>query len=170
MNMDIYKILDVVIKVLKSALEIKKAVDEKKEAEYQTELLRTEASQAKAQAIEERQSGIEEARRTRLKSILNMSETKTDIASGNINLFSSTSLNLLSDEKLNGELDALVTLKNSETRAKSYMNQSQKYYKDAALNVYKTKNKFFNDVAGEAINISSELVKSAKKKSKREEV
>lgn len=163
-NADFYKYAEIALKILKSVLEIKKAFDEKREAEYQTEILRTEARQAKAQATEERQSGIEEARRIRLKSILNMSETKTDIASGNINLFSSTALNLLSDDKLNGELDALVTLKNSESKAKSYIRQSQKYYKDAALKVHQTKNKFFNDVAGEAINISSELVKAADKK------
>lgn len=163
-NADFYKYAEIALKILKSVLEIKKAFDEKREAEYQTEILRTEAREAKAQATEERQSGIEEARRTRLKSILNMSETKTDIASGNINLFSSTALNLVSDDKLNGELDALVTLKNSESRAKGYIRQSQKYYKDAALKVHQTKNKFFNDVAGEAINVSSELVKAADKK------
>ena len=98
-----------------------------------------------------------------------MSETKTDIASGNINLSSSTSLNLIADEKLNGELDALVTLKNSETRAKNYMNQSQKYYKDAALKSFSGTNDFVNSLASTGLSLASnvsEFVKEYKKNKK----
>ena len=135
---------------------MKKAVEAKQEVEYQTELLKTEAKQAEEKAVDERQTGIEEARRIRLKSILNMSETKTDIASGNISISSPTSLNILSDEKLNGELDALVTLKNSEVRAKNYMRQSQKYYKNAALKSFSGKNNFVNTLASSGLSLLSE--------------
>ena len=101
--MDAWDIFNVVIKVVQAAFQVKKAVEVRKEAKYQTDILRQEAKQAKEDAADERQQGLDEARRIRLKSILNMSEMKSDIASNNILLSSKTALNLVTDEKLNGK-------------------------------------------------------------------
>ena len=131
--MDAWDIFNVVIKVVQAAFQVKKAVEVRKEAKYRTDILRQEAKQAKEDAADERQQGLDEARRIRLKSILNMSEMKSDIASNNILLSSKTALNLVTDEKLNVELDALVTLQNSERTAENYLRQSQKYYQNSSI-------------------------------------
>ena len=145
--MEVYDIVNLVIGVISDLFKIKKTVELKNESEYQTEILKTEAKYAEEQAADERQTGIEEARRTRLKTILKMSEIKTDIASSNVLLSSPTAINLVSDEKLNGELDALITLKNTEKKAENYINQSKKYYQNAALKSFSGTNNFINSLA-----------------------
>ncbi|MBQ8886277.1 MAG: hypothetical protein IJY61_01070 [Candidatus Gastranaerophilales bacterium] len=161
--MDAWDIFNVVIKVVQAAFQVKKAVEVRKEAKYQTDILRQEAKQAKEDAADERQQGLDEARRIRLKSILNMSEMKSDIASNNILLSSKTALNLVTDEKLNGELDALVTLQNSERTAENYLRQSQKYYQNAALKSASSKNNLVNSVSNSVLNLSSNILKIAQK-------
>ena len=157
--MEVYDIVNLVIGLIGDLFKIKKTVEAKNEAEYQTEILKTEAKQAEEQAAEERQSGIEEARRTRLKTILNMSEIKTDVASSNVLLSSPTAINLIADEKLNGELDALITLKDSEKKAESYLRQSQKYYQNAALKSYSGMNNFVNSLAFTTLDMGSKVNK-----------
>lgn len=159
--MDAFDIFNIVVKVIQTAFQVKKAVEVRKEAKYQTDILREEAKQAKEDAADERQQGIDEARRIRLKSILNMSEIKSDIASNNILLSSQTALNLVSDEKLNGELDALVTIKNSERTAENYLRQSKKYYQNAALKSASSKNNLVNSVSNSILNLSSNISKIA---------
>ena len=161
--MDAWDIFNVVIKVVQAAFQVKKAVEVRKEAKYQTDILRQEAKQAKEDAADERRQGLDEARRIRLKSILNMSEMKSDIASNNILLSSKTALNLVTDEKLNGELAALVTLQNSERTAENYLRQSQKYYQNAALKSASSKNNLVNSVSNSVLNLSSNILKIAQK-------
>lgn len=152
-----YDITKAVVDTVRVAVEVKKAVENKKEAKYQTELIRTEAKKARQDATYERQEGIEEARRKKLQAILNMGEEKTALASGNIALSSATALNIVDDEKQNGELDALLTLKSSEKKAENYMYQSQKYYANAALNSFKAKNGFINSVFGSSLKLTGKL-------------
>ncbi len=152
-----------------SASEIYQAGTSKAESEFQADQLVRQAKNAEQNAAYERQEGIEEARRQRLQAILNMGEQKTNIASGNIALSSEMALNLVEDEKLNGELDALTTLKESERRAESYMQSAQKYYEDAALVSFKAKNAFtstllkqFGNTTKSNTNIYSKYFKDKK--------
>ena len=165
--MELTDIINLIFKAIQTVIQVKKAVDTKNEIEYQSEILKKEAEQAKEQAADERQAGVEEARRIRLKSILTMSETKTDIASGNILLSSPTAINLVDDEKLNGELDALITQKNYDKRAESYMKQSQKYYQNAALKSFNSKSQILNSSSNSLLNLGhSYALVGAKYKSK----
>lgn len=150
-----YDITKAVVDTVRVAVEVKKAVENKKEAKYQNELIKTEAKQARQEASYERQEGIEEARRKKLRSILSMGETQAELASGNIALSSATALNIYEDEKQNGELDALMTLNSSEKRAEKYMQQSQKYYANAALNSFNAKNSFVNSLFGSTLTLAS---------------
>lgn len=142
-----------------TAVEVKEAYDTKKEAKYQANVLTKQAEKAKIDAANERQDGIEEARRKRLKSILNMGKEKTTMAAGNISLNSQTALNVVDDEKLNGELDALITLKDSEKRADKYMEKADDLYSDAALTSFKAKKAFSNSVMNSFSNTLRETVK-----------
>ena len=155
--MEVYDIANLIIGLISDLFKIKKTVEAKQEAEYQTQILENEAKMAEEQAADERQSGIEEARKTRLKAILNMSEIKTDIATGNILLSSPTAINLVSDEKLNGELDALITLKNSEKKSENFIQQSQRYYQNAALKSFSGTNSYINSLATTSLTSASRI-------------
>lgn len=96
---------------------------------------KTEVNQSKL----ELQEGIEDSRRKKLKSILNMGETTTKIAAGNIMTSSLTALNAVDDEKMNGEAEAISTVKSAYRRASDRFNKANMYYEKAKL---KTKNVF----------------------------
>lgn len=152
-----YDIAKTVVDTIRTGIEIKKVVETKKEAKYQTELIKTQAKQSQQYAASERQEGIEEARRKKLQAILNMGDEKTAFASGNIALSSATALNVLDDEKQTGELDALLTLNSSEKSAEKYMRQSQRYYQNAALASFKAKNNYVNSLFGTTLKVAGKL-------------
>lgn len=110
-----------------------------KAQKYERNIAVQQAEKARTDAAYERQSGIEDARTQRLQAILNMGEEKASIASGNISVNSQTALNIIDDAKLNGELDALNTLKKSEKRANDYLFSSEQQYSNIALNSFKSK-------------------------------
>ena len=88
-----------------------------------------------------RQEGIEKARREKLNAILNMNNIKTKAAASNLSLASESVMNMIDDEKIKGENNALSTLNNSENRSKKYINMANSYYQNASLNsLYVKKN------------------------------
>ncbi len=140
-------VLSAVSTVTSAAITSKAAYDQKVIGDYQTKMIVKEAEIAENNAKYELQEGIEESRRQKLKSILNMGEQKSNIAAGNIALSSQTAINIVDDEKLNGELDALNTLKSSEHRAESYFQQADRLYENAGLNSFRNKKNYQNRVA-----------------------
>ena len=123
----------------------------KAQSKVEANALVNEAKTAKLQAAVERQEGIEEARRQRLSSILNMSKEKTLFASNNIATNSQTALNVFDDEKLNGELTALNTIKESEKSSDKYLDMANDYYKKASLVSFNSKQKqkeFYKELGG----------------------
>ncbi len=117
-------------------IRVEKAMDD-----YKNEQLLKEAKNASENAGWERQQSIEEAREKRLQAILNMGEHTNEAAVGNIAVNSLTVLNQKKTDKLNGELDALSSLKNGERRAKNYINQADKLYSEYSLGKYNSKQK-----------------------------
>ncbi len=109
---------------------------------YQAALMLEQGRQAEREAAYQRQEGIEEARRQKLNAILKMGDKKAAIAARNIALSSQTALNTVDDEKLNGELNALTTLKNSERKAQTYIDRANDYYRNAQLQSFQTKKKY----------------------------
>lgn len=139
-------IIKIAMQSVKTAIQMKASFEERSAAKYQIDILRHDAKQSLQDAADERQSGLEESRRKRLQSILNMEKEKANIAAGNIALSSSTARNIISDEKEKGELDALLTINSSEKSAQNYTRQSKKYYQNASLLSAKSKNKLFNSL------------------------
>ena len=80
---------------------------ENKVANYNAQQSINQAKIAEKNAVYERQEGIEDAREKRLQAIKNMGSTKTTLASGNISMSSLSALDLIEDEKISGEIDAL---------------------------------------------------------------
>lgn len=142
--MCVYEVADVV----RGAIEIFRAVEiyqevqaTKTQGKMDAGSLLKEAETAKKQAAVEKQEGVEEARRQKLSSILNMAQEKTLFASNNIATSSQTALNVLSDEKLNGELTALNTIKKADERSDKYIEMANDYYKKASLVSFNSKQK-----------------------------
>lgn len=132
---------------------------EKKVEKYNIQMIEQQAKIAERNAAYERQEGIDDARRQRLKAIQNMNAQKTAIASGNIMLSSSTALSLFDYEKLNGELNAIDILNSSERRAQSYLDSAENYYQRAGLQSFKNKEKekanIFGNLGNAAYDIAS---------------
>ena len=151
----IYDAVQAAANLVVAAVEIKEIQTQKAESEYQTELYTKQAEKAEKDAAYVRQEGIEEARRKRLQSILNMGEEKTSLAAGNIGLSSQMAINIVDDEKLNGELDALTTLKDSEREAQKYMDRADQYYSQAGLASFKSKNRYSNGLFSTSFGLFS---------------
>ncbi len=125
-----------------------------KKTENQIEAYNNQAKALSDNAAMERQAGLEEARKIRLKTILQMGNTQAKSAAGNIVSNSGTALDVLDTTKMNGDIEALSVVKNSEIRAKKYISQSDLYLKKARMTkenmlfnlvsdaVYETKNLF----------------------------
>lgn len=133
------------------------AAAEKKVAEYNIDQNIQQAKIAERNAMYERQEGIEDARERRLQAIKNMGTQKTNLASGNISLSSSSALDIVEDEKISGEIDALKIIDSSERKAQSYLDTAKNYYSNASLLSYKSKQNSINygfkilDITGESI-------------------
>ncbi len=121
---------------------IQNANYQKAVGEYRTNLYKSQAQDMRTQAKEEYQKGVEESRKVRLKSILNMGTLSANAAAGNLSLSSETVQNYIGDEKFNGELDALTTFENYKNRSDNYLQYAQNYYNNAALTSFATKQNY----------------------------
>ena len=135
--------------------------EDKAVAEYKNNQIKEQAEQAREKAGQERQEGIEEARNRRLQAILNMGDKKVLTAGGNIALSSQTTINQLDNIKLNGELDALTTLKSAENRAQSYEQQAHTLYSNYALGKFNAKRNFRNGMIKQVENTAKTAVQIA---------
>lgn len=133
------EIINAVANVVSAVVQVQEARVEKAQYEYQTELYTSQAKKIENRATSELQDGIEKARRQRLNAILDGAEQTTTIAAGNLGVTSQTSLNIIDDEKLNGELDALTTLKTAEQKYATYIDKANEYYENAELSASKAK-------------------------------
>lgn len=139
------EVINAVVNVVNAVVQVQEARVEKAEHEYNAQLYSAQAKKTEDRATTELQEGIEKARRQRLNAILNASEQKTLIASGNLGLTSQTSLNIVDDEKLNGELDALTTMKTAQQKYTTYIDRANQYYANAELSSSKAKNAFMKN-------------------------
>ncbi len=138
-----------------TATSVVSAVANAQSQDNESSLLRKQAQNAKNEAAVERQEGLEEARKTRLKAILQMGDTKTQLAAGNIATTAGTALNALDTDKLNGDIEALSTIKSSENRAKKYLSQADLYYEKASLSNGLS---IFNSLAKTSLGIAKSYI------------
>lgn len=142
---EITEAITAVANVVSAAVQVQEARVEKAQYEYETDLYTSHAKKLENRATTELQNGIEKARRQRLNAILDGAEQTTIIAAGNLGVTSQTSLNIIDDEKLNGELDALTTLKTAEQKHATYIDKANQYYANAALSATKAKNAYIDN-------------------------
>ena len=150
----------IAINVATALFGVKTAFDEKYFEKQQTNALITQAKKAEENAAIARQEGLEDARQKKLKSILNMSEQKANIAASNLNVGSQTSLNIVDDEKLNGELEALTTMRDANKRSDSYLETANNLYNKASLTSLKSKINFNKKLFNLGKNLANETVKN----------
>lgn len=129
----------------------------KAEGMYKTQQIINQGKEAENNAAMIRQESIETARRQKLNSILNMAKTKTNAAANNLALSSETVLNLEQDDIMQGNLNASATLKNSEEKAKRYINSANMFYQNASLNSLQVKRNYARDIYSLGMNSAMKI-------------
>ncbi len=101
---------------------------------YQADINRRNSIIAQQNANMERQAGLEEQRRQRLKTAQIIGQQKAGMAASGLMLNDGTPLDVMSDSAEMGELDALMLGYNSEKRARGYLTQSSSLGSQSMLN------------------------------------
>lgn len=113
---------------------------------YQAEVARNNAKIAQANADQQRQEGIEEARLQRIKTLQAIGKQQTAMAANGIDISSGTALDIIEDTSAMGELDALTTRYNAETKAIAYEQQANNYTNQANLDILAGQNAYRSGV------------------------
>jgi hypothetical protein len=100
---------------------------------YQAKVQEENAKIAQENANVERQQGIEEARLQRLKTASVIGSQKTAMAANGVDITQGTAVDVISDTAAMGELDALQTQYNYETKARAYEVESGNFKNQANL-------------------------------------
>lgn len=109
---------------------------------YQAQIDENNAKIAQKNAAEERQTGIEEARLQRMKTLQAIGSQETAMAANGMDVTQGTSLDIIGDTAAMGELDALQIEHNYEKRALSYEQQAGNYSNQANLDRIAGKNAY----------------------------
>ena len=126
----------------------------KAQYKYQAKVAKENADIAQENANRERQQGIEEARLQRLKAAQNVASQTSAMAANGIDVTQGTPVDLLGDTAMWGEMDALNTLANSESRAQAFEAQANNFQNQSRLDSLAGQNAY---KAGQLNAISSGL-------------
>ena len=108
--------------------------------EYQAQVNRENAKIANENAALERQAGLEEARRQRIATLQTIGKQKVSLAANGVDVGYGTSLDIIEDSAMMGELDALMIETEAERRARNYEIQSNNFLNDANLSSFAARN------------------------------
>lgn len=100
---------------------------------YQAQINENNAKIANNNAAQERQSGLEEARLQRMKTLQNIGSQQAAMAGNGIDITSGTALDTIEDTAQFGELDALMIEYNSEKTALNFEQQANNFANQANL-------------------------------------
>lgn len=106
------------------------------QADYQAKVAERNQRIAQNNAAMERQTGLEEARRQRMKTMQAISSQQAGLAANGVDIGSNTALDIVEDTAMLGELDALTIQHNAEKNARNYDTQANNFYNDAVLSRY----------------------------------
>ena len=109
---------------------------------YQAQIDRKNAKIAEANAAQARQEGIEESRMQRIKTLQKVGAQQTAMAANGIDISTGTALDTIEDTAAMGELDALTTRYNAETKGLAYDHQANNFNNQANLDVFAGKNAY----------------------------
>lgn len=107
---------------------------------YQAQVARDNARIANNNAAMERQAGLEEARRQRVKAIQAIGNQKVALAANGVDVDYGTSLDIIEDTSMLGELDALMLETEGERKARNYEIQANNFINDANLSDFAARN------------------------------
>lgn len=108
--------------------------------EYQAKVAQNNAKIAETNAAQERQSGLEEARLQRIKTLQTIGSQQAGLAAGNVDITSGTALDTIEDTATMGELDALMIEYNAERQAQNYEQTAANYRNQANLDYMASRN------------------------------
>lgn len=100
---------------------------------YQAKVNENNAKIANENAAQERQSGLEEARQQRIKTLQAIGSQQVAMAGNGIDITSGSALDTIEDTAQYGELDALMTQYNAERTALNYEQQASNFNNQANL-------------------------------------
>jgi hypothetical protein len=109
-------------------------------AEYQAKIARDNANIAMNNAAMERQAGLEEARRQRIATLQMIGKQKTSLAANGVDVAYGTSLDIIEDTSMMGELDAMMIEYDAEKKARNYEIQANNFQNDAILGDFQARN------------------------------
>lgn len=109
---------------------------------YQAQVAEQNAKIAQKNAAVERQTGIEEARLQRIKTLQTIGSQKTAMAANGMDITQGTSLDIIQDTAAMGELDALQIETNYERKALAYEQSANNYSNQSKLDVIAGKNAY----------------------------
>lgn len=109
---------------------------------YQAKVAEENAKIANKNAATERQTGIEEARLQRIKTLQAVGSQQTAMAANGMDVTQGTSLDIIEDTAAMGELDALQIQTNYERKAQSYEAQANNFNNQASMDVIAGKNAY----------------------------
>lgn len=109
---------------------------------YQAKVAEENAKIANKNAATERQTGIEEARLQRMKTLQAVGSQQAAMAANGMDVTQGTSLDIIEDTAAMGELDALQIQTNYERKAQSYEAQANNFNNQASMDVIAGKNAY----------------------------
>lgn len=109
---------------------------------YQAKVAEENAKIANKNAANERQTGIEEARLQRMKTMQAIGSQQSAMAANGMDITSGTSLDIIEDTAAMGELDALQIEANYERKALAYEQQGLNYGNEARMDAIAGKNAY----------------------------
>ena len=117
---------------------------------YQAQVAQQNAKIANNNAAMERQTGIEEARMQRIKTLQAVGSQQAAMAANGMDITQGTSLDIIEDTSAMGELDALQIQTNYERKALSYEQQANNFSNEANMDVIAGKNAYRRGVINAA--------------------
>ena len=115
---------------------------------YQAQVAEQNARIANQNAAQERQTGIEEARLQRMKTLQAVGSQQTAMAANGMDVTQGTSLDIIEDTAAMGELDALQIQTNYEKKALAFEQQADNYSNQARVDYISGKNAYSSGKIG----------------------
>lgn len=109
---------------------------------YQAQVAEENAKIANKNAANERQTGIEEARLQRMKTLQAVGSQQAAMAANGMDVTQGTSLDIIEDTAAMGELDALQIQTNYERKALAYEQQGLNFSNESRMDVIAGKNAY----------------------------
>ena len=114
----------------------------KAEYTYQAKVAEENAKIAQENANVQRQQGIEEARLQRIKTASVIGSQKTAMAANGVDITQGTAVDVISDTAAMGELDALQTQYNYESKARAYETEAGNFINQSRLDMLAGQNAY----------------------------